>query len=387
MRVRPLLGAALFVVLVIVTATLAVAGIQWRRDLVANDSQAAASGSPVPAVSAAGTFSVGERPVAVLPDTAQPVAVGFRGAQVLIVGTPMGQNLTNLYGIDPGTGTAQRLASVGVSAGRLAALGVELNGTAWFGVNTSLVRVRTDGSTQQFSLPPATIPLPAGFGGPPSPGGLPAAESGQITSLVAKDGVVLIGRLGYAEITRLDSGSGAFEHVSTNAVGDVASMVLGPGEHVFFTVNHSATTKGLLNDSIGVFNWSSRAVSTMRTPARCLASVSSHVAFAGYGIGLLDATGTPARPTIRSSSYDESTVAVRKDGSSLLRVNSNDHAVAVLNAAGSEVNRVTYAAIMAKDSRNQDVPYSSSFSFSAAAPDDAVWFALWGRPEVYRIAP
>lgn len=332
-------------------------------------------------------FTSGVAPATALPGGGNSVAAVLSGGTLAVIGFPPGATELKLYTVDTAhPGAAITVIGTGLpAAGTSAAIAASANGDIWIGQNDAIVQV-SGGSVRRLALPRPQVALPPQFRGPPAPLGLPPTEDGQVTALAWSRAGLLIGRLGYAELTLLDPTTSLFTHIAMPAgVGDATAMAAGPGGSVLFTVNHSGVMPGLLNDAIGIFDPSGRTIYGVSLPAKVLAANATHLARAGYGLGVIDGTGAPVGQPSPGTAYDLSRVAIRTNDEIVVRVAGNSHQVAFIALNGRETKRVEYAAVLGTDGRGTSVPYSSAFTFAVVDPSNAVWFGLFGRPELYRV--
>lgn len=381
---------ALAVTFVIVAAVAAALGLrQYREDGQSRNSGSGAGQPSGAAAAASDRFTTGTTPWATLPDSANPVAGEVSGTTLSVVGFAPGGTSLVLYSFSASaTSSPPSVLPLPLPAGSsLLGLATGPDGSRWIGENAMLVRVGPDGATTSFSVPAPQFLLPSGFGGPPGPSGAPPVESGQITAIAATSGPIVLGRRGAAELTLFDPSLRTFSHVAVpSGLGDAASFAMSSASAVFFSVNHSGRTPGMGNDAIGRFDLATRSFRVLDQPARSIgAGPSGHVVYGGFGTGILDALGATVRPR-SPMTYDETRVALLPGDLTVVHSKANTHEVVFLRADGSEARRVEYAAVIGRDKAGNSVPYSSAFSFLDGDVAGGVWFGLFGRPEIYRVA-
>lgn len=338
-----------------------------------------AAGSP-----AALSFSPGLTPAFTLPLDAQPIKGAALGAALVVLALPEGERNLSLFLYD-GQAIDRRALPL-PTAGSLAGLAAGHDGTIWVAAGDSLVRVDSGGGVRRLSIPRPRYVFPPELRGPASPAGLPPTEDGQATALaIGAEGDVLIGRLGFPEITTFDPRTSAFDAMPLpNGSGDVATFATGPQGLIFFTVNRSGTTPGLLFDALGIYDSRGHTARVIPQPARSVAANTQTVVVAGYGIGRIDGTGTIRGRVLPGAAYDETQIGLGSDGVTVIKVAGASPEVAFLDANGRELRRVTYAAVMTADRSGATRIYSSAFAFVVDV-GGSNWFALFGRPEVYRL--
>lgn len=327
------------------------------------------------------SFSPGLAPLFALPDDTHPIRAAAGPGFVAFLGTPRDERNLSLFFFDGRRIDRKPLPLP--SAGVLAGLVVTADGLVWVAAGDGLVRVDVNRAVHRFALPPTRYDFPQGFK-PADPSGLPPTESGQATAVALAGQKVLVGRLGFPEITVFDPATSTFSAVDVRAVGDVSAFARGPAGTNYFTVNRSART-GVLYDAIGSYDNTTGAVTALLQPARSIASNGSTVAFAGFGIGQIDQQGQIGRPPVRSDVYDQSRIGVRSDGSMVVRAAGGQPEMVVMDSRGRELRRVAYSAVTITDRRGATTLYASAPTFIVVDAEDSVWFALFGRPEVYRL--
>jgi hypothetical protein len=196
--------------------------------------------------------SAGFRPFAQLPDDAQPWRGVLSGSHLKVLAhLPKDGNLV-LFDVDTGTGAISATPLGVANGGDWIGLDVGADGSSWIGVRDSLIHVVGGKVPVSFRVPAPQRLLPAGFGLGGSPLGLPAIESGQISSVAVQGDRVLLGRVGAPEITRFDQLSATFSSMPMpSGLGDVKEFIHAPGGSIDFTVNHSAVNAGSLFDAVG----------------------------------------------------------------------------------------------------------------------------------------
>lgn len=379
-----LLGSLLLVGAAVVVA---VGGLQLpelRRWLAEAPREPSGAASSEAAPRAAMTFAAGIAAAFMLPGDAHPIKAALKGSHLLLLGVPEGERNLSLFTYD-GARTDRRplpLPSVGVIAG----LAVGTDEKVWVGAGDTLVRVDANRAVHRFAVPRPRHTFAAQFRGPAAPPDLPPTEDGQITAVAVAGGRVLLGRLGFPEITVFDPTTSSFEHVALGGgLGDVASFAQGPGAKVFFTVNRSGRTPGLLFDSVGIYDANTAGSTLAPHPARALASNGRVVAFSGYGFGRLDAAGVLQGPVVPSGEYDQTRIGLRSDGTLIAKVAGDRPDIAFLSGDRSELTRIRYSAVQITDRIGRTTVYSSALSFVIVDGRDVVWFGLFGRPEVYKL--
>lgn len=379
MRLRNLFPAAAVAFAVVLAVVVSGLLATNRRE------RAAASGAPAPvaSVSIAPSFSAGVAPAFSLPDDAHPIKATIAGKQLAMLATPAGQRTLALYTFEFATRLVRRIDLPLVGGGVLADIAASADGSLWIAAFDRLVHVRQDGTMQEFAIPRPRHVFPPALRGPSSPSGLPPTEDGQATALIEAGDQVLIGRMGYPEITRFDPNTATFTHLPLYAVGDVQSFTGTSAGAVFFVVRRSGVTTTLF-DGIGMYEPSTERARRVEQAARAIASNGHLIAFSGYGLGLLRPSGDRDALLHSSNAYDEHRVAIRSDDTLALKVASRP-AIAFLDRSGAEIKRVEYAAVLGRTPGGGIAPYDSALTFAVVGASDEVWFALFGRPDVYRI--
>ena len=319
----------------------------------------------------------GSPPLAKLPDGAQPIRAVAAGPNVIVLADPASSTKLTLYTVTPsGAVTARALPIEG--GGLWAGLARDDEGTIWVGALSSVLALAPDGTTRRIDLPQPAALLPAPYAGPQTPFG--PIESGQITALGVLGERVYVGRAGAPELTSIDRNSGAVMRIELPAgTGDVSDIVPGVGGELLFTVNHSARTPGVLNDTLGHITGSG-AVRVDARPVRSVGSNGQRISVGSAELSLEEPGRTPLARTA-GTSYDLSIVALRSDDTTAVRV-AGDHALALIKN-GAELKRSVYQVPIGKDRANIARPYNGRLAFLVPLPD-GLYFALQGLPNVYR---
>lgn len=100
---------------------------------------------------------------------------------------------------------------------------------------------------------------------------------------------------------------------------------------------------------------------------------------------MLQGPASVARPLPPPGRYDESRIALRADGVSVVRRAGGVNEVAFIDSLGREVKREKYQVSMVTNPAGNRVPYASAFVFAAVTRDQAVWFGLYGSSAIYRM--
>lgn len=289
-----------------------------------------------------------------------------------------------LWELDTRTRSATA-TSLGISPNGLwHALGVADDGTAWIGTRNVLVHVRSDRTLETFSVPSAGSPVPAGF---VSRAGS-ASPDGAITALAAAGDLVLLGRAGHHEITTFDTSTHAFDAIGLpRPYGEVKSLSTVGTAEVAFTATRSTSDPLGSHDAVGLLDLSTRGVAALPLRPGVLMAGGRQLGYASWTptvagiaseLGVVTPAGAP-RWTADAWQYDASSFAVRADGALAVRVGGSEAQIAFLDARGREARRVDFAAVRPSA---QSVP---ALAFALFGPGDALWFAVRGRPEIYRI--
>lgn len=328
-------------------------------------------------------FTDGIVPVATLPDSAAPIRAAFRGTKLVMLARGLADGRLNLQEYDPGTNTFVETRLDLEDAGVWAGLGVDNAGVVWVAIRDKVLRIDA-GLVETYPLPPVQYPLPSELQlGQPS--GAPVTPIGFATSLAVAGDSIVIGRTDAVELVVMSRATRHLRQLPLPpGTGDIAELVPGPNGSVIFTVTRSGRTPGLLNDVVGVADPATGLVRTFGLPARGLSASPSSIAVGGASINVLDADGRPSRPSAFAERYDVRRLALRSDGTIVVRVNGS-HELAIIDHQGREAGRIQYAVPIVKLSRGPAQPYNSSLAFAVPAPDRAVWFSLDGRPELYRV--
>lgn len=328
----------------------------------------------------------GVPPVAVLPHQGQPIAAVPSGDRIVLLARPTGTTEIVAYTLDASGKLAGERPTGLRARGFRVGLTNAPDGTIWAGVGATLARLLPNGTSGLIRVPPAQHPLPLSVRGP-GPAGLGPVDDGQITSLaVTPGGVLLIGRAGYAEITRFSPASATFDTVTfPPEIGDVEQFSV-DGSQIVFTVNHSASQLGSLYDVLGAYEVDSGRVSGFPFRARTVSVSAGRIALAGID-GLTFIEGSALRRVRTQDEYDESRVALRRDGIAVLRAAGPKNQVAFVDPSGREVRREIYQVAVVASPLGGTVPYASTFVFSVVTADGALWFGLYGSRDIYRFAP
>jgi hypothetical protein len=332
------------------------------------------------------TVTAGTAPITNLPDNAQPVAAAPVENELVVLGRPSGKNDLMIYRLDSLGAVRSQVPSGLTALGFRVGLAVAPDRTAWIGAGSRLVRVASDGTVTPFTLPRPQHPLSlAQRGVAPLGSGLSLVENGQITSLALADGSLFIGRAGHQEITRLEPSAGVFESIPLLGIGDVEAFSSGGGR-LLFTVKHSGSNPSAVSDKFGIFDLTTRTISSVPLRARALGANGQRIAVSGVdGVRLLDDPAGAARTLAPQGRYDESRIALRADGVSVVRLAGGVNEVAFVDASGREVERRQYQVAIVASPAGGRVPYASTFVFASTTADRAVWFGLYGSPAIYRL--
>lgn len=275
---------------------------------------------------------------------------------------------------------------LGITTGGLwHALGVAEDGTVWVGTRDVLVHVHRDRSLEWISVPAAQSPVPAGF---TSRAGAQNAV-GAITSLAAVGDTLLLGRAGHREITRFDTIAQRFTHiVLPTPFGEVKTIVRAPGTSAIFTTTRSSTDPTGTRDATGAFDVGSSRTAELPISSGVLVARGDSVAYVTWtatagtvraDLSVVDARGAK-RWSTDAHPYDATRFALRGDGEVAVRVSGAAAEVAFLGPDGLELRRIAYAA-----TRDPAAPAVPALAFASFGPGDDLWFAVRGRPEIYRI--
>ena len=289
-----------------------------------------------------------------------------------------------LWQIDTTTKATQRIA-LGLNTGGLwHALAIADDGTAWVGTRDVLAHVHRDHSIDRITVPAAQAPLPPAFVS--RAGG--AGSNGAISAMAVVGPTLLIGRAGHHELTTFDTGTHVFgQQVLPPPLGEVKSAVTGGGRAII-TATRSGIDPLAGRDAAGLVDPVARSVVELPllpgvlSASGDLLGIASWLAVPGAvrsELRVVDVRGAPIW-SLDAQPYDATRFAVRRDGMIAVRAAGAAAEVAIIGADGRESRRVAYAAV--RDPLSTAVP---AFAFAAYGPDDALWFGVRGRPEIYRI--
>lgn len=328
----------------------------------------------------------GSPPFASLGAGVAPEQVAFRGDVVLFTAFApcVETHELVLWELDTRT-RATTSTSLRVTTGGLwHALAVAGDGSVWVGTRDVLVHVHRDRSLEWIAVPAAQAPVPPGFTARAG-----ASGAGAITALAAIGNVLLLGRAGHQELTAFDTVSERFAPIRLPLpFGEVKSIVAGPGPRAAFMATRSADDPLRVQDAAGLIDVPSLLVSDLPVVARTLGASGDQLAYAQWTaitggvrseLGVLSPGGR-LRWSVDAQAYDASRFAVHADGSLAVRLAGGAAEVAFMGADGHETRRVKFATT--RDRSGASVP---ALALAAFGPDNALWFAVRGRPEIFRI--
>lgn len=345
----------------------------------------ASASAPPTGSPASAEVTAGQAPVVRLASESQPLAATPSGGRLAVVARPLSSNALELDTVDPFVGVVSRLVLPLQALGSRVSIASGEDGSLWVGANYQLVRVGTGGSTASYAVPEATAMLPLNYRGGGGPPGFPPPDNGQITGIAVVGNTVFLGRAGAAELTTLDTATGAYGHLPLGSgVGDIAQLARLDDGHIAFSVNHSGSQTGRLSDAVGFVEISSGSVRVIHVSARAITVASKRLLFAGAdGIGFLDGTLALGNSS-DGRGYDLSAIGSLTDGTIVVRVAGNTHELAFISQGGGERRRVVYQAAVITDSiTGGRVPYSSALVFAVPGATGGIWFALYGSPALY----
>jgi len=319
--------------------------------------------------------STGTAPALTLPDDALTLRAAFRDGRLYVLARIRLEQNLSLFVIEGRTARVLSKTRLPLEeGGQWTGLAVDEDGTAWAASRSSIVRVARQRITE-LTPPPAQ----GRVGGPPSPGGLPPIEDGQITAVAIAQGRVLFGRAGFAEVTVLDPATLAFTRIATPS--DVRDLAPVSGGAILTTGRGQGGTP---SGTVALVDVGASLVRALPLAANGIASNGSRfVAATPTAMALLDRSGV-GLSTGPASGYDLDRLALTSGDLVIARVGGVQPQVAVIEPSGRESRRFTYSTVLDKKG-DAMVPFASRFSFVVIGDRDEAWFGLVGRPDVYRL--
>ena len=331
--------------------------------------------------------TAGAAPFAYLGAGVRPQAAAFHGRTLFMtVFTPCAQWYElALWELDSTTGGATETYLGVTPAGLWHALAITADGTPWVGTRDLLVHRRADGSVERLVVPPAHDPVAADF---VSRAGSSDA-SGAITALAAVGDALVLGRAGHREVTMFDTITRTFAHVPLREpFGEVKSLFALGTSRVAFGATRSIGDPLASRDAVGVLDVRTLELAYLPLLSGALDTRGGQLAYASWvlgpsgirsELGVVQPDGAP-RWKVDADDYDASAFAARGDGAVAVRLSGVRAEIAFLDARGRETRRVPFAAVVHPP--GVSVP---ALAFALFGPGDALWFAVRGRPEIYRI--